>query len=114
MVDLSMDGLQAGKEFFPRLADLVPTLKKVRAARRNEEDLGVAGKQATTFSASSSVCPSRSWWSSSRFAAITSLGKAPAFWPFAVTQTLPTERYIDKGIRVVYSERLRMWLPFLE
>src|SRR5260370_36112450 len=48
MVDLSVDRLQAGKELFPGLADLVAALKDV-AARPNEEDVGAARKQAHYF-----------------------------------------------------------------
>src|SRR5260370_15238206 len=48
MVDLSVDRLQAGKELFPGLADLVAALKEV-AARPNEEDVGAARKQAHYF-----------------------------------------------------------------
>src|SRR5260370_38481812 len=48
MVDSSGDRLQAGKELFPGLADLVAALKEV-AARPNEEDVGAARKQAHYF-----------------------------------------------------------------
>jgi len=48
MVDLSMNSLQAGKEPFPSLADLVTAPMKF-AVRRDEEDVGAARKQAHYF-----------------------------------------------------------------
>ena len=76
MVDLSVNGLQSGEELFPGFADLVATLKKVRPARRMKKTSGLLVNNPITLSVSSSLWPSRSWWSSSRFAATTSLGKA--------------------------------------
>src|SRR5712664_2585095 len=48
MVDFSVDRLQAGKELFPSLADLVTALREV-AGRPNEEYVGAARKQAHYF-----------------------------------------------------------------
>jgi len=35
-------------------------------------------------------------------------------WVFAATETVPTEKNVDKTARVVCSKRFRMWLRFLE
>jgi len=48
VIDLSVDRLQASKELFPSLADLVTALREV-AGRPNEEYVGAARKTSPLF-----------------------------------------------------------------
>ena len=113
VVDLSVDGLQARKKPHPSLADLVGAFVEF-AIRSNEKDVGAAGKQAQRFFRVEQSVSFEELVVELPVRSNNVARQGSGVLAVRSNADIATERNIDKGIRVVCSERLRMWLPFLE